>query len=158
MFRIDKKFRRYWKNYVFQSIFAAFAIFIVLLFFNIHKRPIIIASIGSSVFIVFALPKNITARPRRVIGGHLVGLFCGSLFTLIPHSSLLSSLSVYSLAVGTSIFLMVVTDTEHPPASGTALGIAVAGVSLHTIIAVIAGVVTLSLLHHFLSPYIRDLA
>ena len=100
MFRIDKKFRRYWKNYVFQSIFAAFAIFIVLLFFNTHKRPIIIASIGSSVFIVFALPKNITARPRRVIGGHLVGLFCGSLFTLIPYSSPLSSLSVYSLAVG----------------------------------------------------------
>ena len=53
---------------------------------------------------------------------------------------------------------MVVTDTEHPPASGAALGIAVAGVSLHTIIAVIAGVVTLPLLHHFLSPYIRDLA
>jgi len=158
MFRIDKKFRRYWKNYVFQSVFAAFAIFIVLLFFNIQKRPIIIASIGSSVFIVFALPKNITAKPRRVIGGHLTGLFCGSLSVLIPHSSLLSSLFVYSFAVGASIFLMVITDTEHPPASGTALGIAVAGPSLHTTIAVIAGVVTLSLLHHFFNPYIRDLA
>ncbi len=158
MFGIDKKFRRYWKNYVFQSLLAAGAIFVTLVFFNIHKRPIIIASIGSSAFIVFALPKNLTAKPRRVIGGHLVGLLCGSLSVLIPHSSLLSSLFVYSFAVGTSIFFMVVTDTEHPPASGTALGIAVAGPSLYTIIQVILGVVTLSLLHHFLSPYLRDLA
>ncbi len=158
MFRIDKKFRRYWKNYVFQSFFAAVAIFVILFFFNIHRRPIIIASMGSTAFIVFALPKNLTAKPRRVVGSHLVGLLCGSLSVLIPHSSLLSSLFVYSFAVGASIFLMVVTDTEHPPASGTALGIAIAGPSLHTIIAVIAGVVTLSLLHHFLSPYLRDLA
>jgi len=52
---------------------------------------------------------------------------------------------------------MVITDTEHPSASGTALGIAVAGVSFYIIVAVIASVVTLSLLHHFLSPYIKDL-
>ena len=157
MFRMDRKFKRYWKDYVFQSIFATISIFIVLLFFNIHKQPIIIASIGSSVFIAFALPKNITAQPRRLIGGHLVGLLCGSLGALIPHSSLLLSLFIYSLAVGASIFLMVVTETEHPPASGTALGVAVSGFSFYTAIVVIASAVTLSLLHHFFNPYIRDL-
>ncbi len=158
MLRIDKKFRRYWKNYVFQSLFAAVGIFITLVFFNIQKRPIIIASIGSSVFIVFALPKNITAQPRRVIGGHIIGLLCGALSTLIPHPSMVSSMLVYSFAVGISIFLMVITNTEHPPASGTALGIAVAGVSLHVAGALVASVVTLALLHHLLGPYMKDLA
>ncbi|MEA3475082.1 MAG: HPP family protein [Candidatus Cloacimonadota bacterium] len=70
--KIVKEFRRFWKNYVFQSLFAASTIFTALLFLNIEKRPIIIASIGATAFIVFAMPQNITAKPRNAIGGHSV--------------------------------------------------------------------------------------
>jgi CBS-domain-containing membrane protein len=87
----------------------------------------------------------------------LFGLFFGFLFSLIPHSAMLSSIIVYSWAVGASIFTMVVIDTEHPPAAGTALGVAITGISLEVFIAVINSIVLLSVIHVLFKPYIRDL-
>ncbi len=150
------KLRLFWKHYIFQSLLATLAIFIVLLFLSV-EHAVIIASIGATTFIVFAMPKSITARPRNVIGGHLVGLLSGSLCSLVPHPSLLHSITIYSLAVGLSIFLMVATDTEHPPASGTALGVAIGGFSPRVAIAVITSTVALSLIHHFFRSSLKDL-
>jgi CBS-domain-containing membrane protein len=123
------KFRLHWKNYVFQSLFATVAVFVVLYFLTL-QNAVIIASIGATAFIVFAMPKALTANARNVIGGHVVGL---------------------------SIFTMVVTDTEHPPASGTALGVAITGVHPNVLITVVLSIVLLSLIHHFFKPYLRDL-
>jgi len=150
------EFKSYWKNYVFQSLFATFALFIVLLFLSL-EHAVIIASIGATAFIVFAMPKSVTAKPRNVVGGHLVGLMSGSLCALIPHSSFLSSIIVFSFAVGLSIFVMVVTDTEHPPASGTALGVATTAFSLNATVAVVTSAIILSLIHHFFKPHLKDL-
>jgi len=154
--KMIEELRLFWKNYVFQSFFATLAMFIVLLFLN-SQHVVIIASIGATAFIIFAMPNYITAKPRNVIGGHLVGLLSGSLCALIPHPSFLYSILVCSLAVGLSIFVMVIIDTEHPPASGTALSIAITGFSLSTAIFVIISITILSLIHHFLKPYLRDL-
>jgi len=118
---------------------------------------VIVASIGATAFIVFAMPRSITAKPRNIIGGHLIGVFCGSLFALIPHSSMWSSVLIYSIAVGFSMFLMVVLDAEHPPASGTALGVAIKGFSLNVVTAVMVSAGILSLIHYFFKPYLRDL-
>jgi CBS-domain-containing membrane protein len=52
---------------------------------------------------------------------------------------------------------MVVTDTEHPPAAGTALGVVMTGISLDVLITVVLSVVMLSLIHRFFKPYLRDL-
>ena len=101
--------------------------------------------------------RNITANPRRVIGGHIIGLFSGSLCALIPHSSILPSIVIYSLAVGISIFLMVALDMEHPPASGTALGIAITGFSPSVMLAVLTSSIVLSLSHRFSKRFLRDL-
>ena len=121
------------------------------------EHVVIIASIGATAFIVFAMPKNITARPRRVIGGHIVGLITGSLVSLIPHSNSVLLACVCALAVGISMFLMVALDVEHPPASGTALGIAIAGFSSGVILTVLTSSILLSLAHRFLRRYLRDL-
>jgi len=150
-----EELRLFWKNYISQSFLATLTIFIVLLFLSI-EHAVIIASIGATAFIIFTMPKSVTAKPRNVIGGHLVGLLSGSLCALIPHPSSLYSILVYSLAVGLSIFVMVITDTEHPPASGTALGIAITGFALNAAIAVITSAIILSLAHHFFKPYLRD--
>ena len=154
--KIDREFRQHWKNYVLQSILASFSIFIVLYFLSL-QHAVIIASIGATAFIIFAMPDSITAQPRNVIGGQLVGLFFGFLFSLFPHSVLMYSIIIYSLAVGASIFTMVVIDTEHPPAAGTALGVAITGISLDVFIAISISVILLSLIHVFFKPYIRDL-
>ncbi len=156
LFRIRREFRRLWKNYLYQSFLAMVVVFIVLLLLNM-EHAVVIASIGATAFIVFTMPRNITAAPRRVIGGHLIGLFSGSLCALIPHSSILPSTVVYALAVGISIFLMVTLDAEHPPASGTALGIAITGFSPSAAIAVLTSTIMLSLAHRFSKRFLKDL-
>jgi CBS-domain-containing membrane protein len=84
-------------------------------------------------------------------------LFWGALFSLALHAVMIGCLVCYALAVGLSIFTMVVTDTEHPPASGTALGVAITGMSPDVVVAVVLGIVLLSLIHRFFKPYLRDL-
>jgi CBS-domain-containing membrane protein len=154
--QMKKEFRLYWTHYVFQSLLATLTLALVLVFLRL-QNVVVVASIGATSFIVFAMPKSITAQPRNVIGGQLVGLISGSLCALIPHPAFFYSIGVYSLAVGISIFTMVVTDTEHPPASGTALGVAITGFSWNVAGAVVTAVVVLSLVHHFFKSSIRDL-
>ena len=153
---IARELKLYWKHYVFQSLVASLAIFIVLLFLTIQDA-VIVASIGATTFIVFAMPKSITAKPRNVIGGHVVGIIVGSLCALIPHQLLLQSIVIYSLSVGFSMFVMVVTNTEHPPASGTALGVAISGFSLQVTATMVASVVVLSLIHYCFKRHLRNL-
>ena len=154
--KMAEEFSLYWKHYVLQSILATLSVFIVLYFLSLQEA-VIIASIGATAFIVFTMPNNITAQSRNVIGGHLIGLFYGFLFSLIPHSALIFSILIYSLAVGASIFTMVVTDTEHPPAAGTALGVVITGIRLDVLITVVMSIIILSLIHRFFKPYLRDL-
>ncbi len=148
--------RKLWGNFLSQSFLAAATIFLVLFIITI-ENSVVIAAIGATAFIVFAMPKSVTARSRNVIGGHLIGLALGSLCALIPQPSFLYSTFAYSLAVGLSTLTMVVTDTEHPPAASTALGVAITGFSLSAAIAVITSVILLSLAHRILRPILKDL-
>lgn len=52
---------------------------------------------------------------------------------------------------------MVLTETEHPPAAATALGVVVVGFSLEIAISVIASVMLLSLIHRSLRRFLIDL-
>ena len=146
----------FWKNYIFQCFLATLTMLLLLLLLSM-ENIVVIASIGSTAFIVFAMPKSITAQPRKVIGGHMMGILSGSLCASISHPSFTLSIILYSFAVGLSIFLMTITDTEHPPASGTALGIAITGVSLSIIISIVVSVITLSLAHRIFKPFLKDL-
>lgn len=151
-----QEFRAHWKHYVFQSLFAMLSMFAVLLVLK-FQNLVISASIGSTAFILFTMPKRITAKPRNVIGGHMIGFVCGSVFALIPQPFAVLTSMAYALAVGVSIFLMVVFDMEHPPASGTALGVAIYGFSWPVLIALLgANIVFLGICRLF-RPLIRDL-
>jgi len=154
--RIRRGFSRLWLNYIYQSLLATAVVFVILLLLNL-EHVVVIASIGATAFIIFTMPRNVTAAPRRVIGGHIIGFICGSAFAFIPHSTILTTVSVYSLAVGTSVFLMVALDAEHPPAGGTALGVAITGFSVSVMVAVLSSSIMLSLAHRFCKKYLKDL-
>jgi len=154
--RFDREFRPYWKHYLLQSFFATFVMFVILIMLQL-QNAVITASIGATAFIIFTMPDNITASPRNVIGGHMLGLLFGELCYLIPHTLWLESALVYSLAVGLSIFAMVILDMEHPPASGTALGIALTGTSWTVGIALISSAVVLSLIHRLFRSRLKNL-
>ena len=55
--------------------------FITLL---LSENHVMIASIGATAFIVFALPNNTSAEPKKIIGGYFLGFFTGSCFAVSP--------------------------------------------------------------------------
>jgi CBS-domain-containing membrane protein len=163
---IDKSFRRTFKNYITQSLLATVALAIILYFVKVLTHAAIVASLGSSTFIVFAMPHWVTAQPRRLIGGHVVGIlsgtFCYYVFLTGPIGGLVTNwefatLGVYALAVGLSLFLMTLTNTEHPPAAGTALGIVVQPWSYQIVIFILVSVISLAIIRRLLRRYLRDL-
>lgn len=150
----------FWKNYILQSILATASIFLIIILLQANNN-ILIASLGATTFIVFAMPKSITANPRNLIGGYLIGIASGLVFLPLQQCNSINPLVcrslIYALAVGLSIFLMVVTDTEHPPASGISLSIAISGFDPYATITVIASAVALSILHIVLKNKLHDL-
>ncbi len=163
---IDKSFKRAPKSYIVQSLLAVVAVAIILYFVEVLTHAAIVAALGSSAFIVFAMPHSITARPRRLIGGHVVGLLSGTLcyyaFLNGPLEELITAwefatLFVYALAVGLSIFLMAITNTEHPPAAGTALGVVAHAWSYQIVVFILLCAVSLAIVRRLFSSHLRDL-
>lgn len=150
------EFLMFWKNYVFQSAAATLATMIILFILKM-ENVVVVASIAASIFIVFAMPKAISARKRAIIGGHLFGLLFGSLWTLVPQPNEFTTIVIYSFAVGSTMLAMVIFDMEHPPACGTALGVAITGYSWGVGIAVISSTIILAVIRSLLRPYLKDL-
>ena len=153
--------KKHWKNYVFQSLLATVSIFCVLIFLE-QDEEVIIASLGATAFVVFALPDKITAQPRNVIGGHIVGMACGVLgfhvLNAFPDPDFFVAESViHAIAVGLSIFIMVLTNTEHPPAAGTALGVAIEGLSRRLALSILLFSFVFTLIRLLLRKHLRDL-
>ena len=83
----------------------------------------LIGSFGASSVLVYGVIQSPLAQPRNLIGGHLVSALVGvTVQQFIPDILWLTA----PLAVSTSIVLMQITKTLHPPGGATAL-IAVTG-------------------------------
>ena len=149
--KFDPKFPSYWKTYLTQSSYAAAAVFFITLLLS--ENPVVIASIGATAFIVFALPNNIAAEPKRIIGGHFLGFFIGSCFAVFPFMDIIFFKAIwFALSIGFTILLMVVLDFEHPPAAGIALGMTLVGYSGSAAIAIIISVLSLAIIVIYLNP------
>lgn len=163
---IDKSFTRAPKSFIIQSLLAVAALAIILYFVEVLTHAAIVAALGSSAFIVFAMPKSTAAQPKRLIGGHVVGLLCGTVcyyaFISGPVGKLVANwefatLFVYAFAVGLSIFLMVITNTEHAPAAGTALGIVAHPWSYQVVIFILLSIIGLAIVRGLFGSHLRDL-
>ena len=80
---IDKSFKRAPKSYIIQSILAVVAVAVILYFVEVLTHAAIVAALGSSTFIVFAMPHSTPAQARKLIGGHIIGLICGTFCYLL---------------------------------------------------------------------------
>lgn len=79
--------------------------------------PAIVAPIGASSVLVFAVPASPLAKPRSVILGNVLSAAVGVLVSLLVSQPLLAA----GLAVGLAIMLMSATGTLHPPGGAAAL-------------------------------------
>jgi len=93
----------------------------------------ILGSFGASAVLLYAAPAVPFSQPRNVLGGHLiscaVGVACHE-FISIPMETPAFAAAV---AVPTSIMLMQLTRTLHPPAGGTTLIAVLGSAQLHAL-------------------------
>ena len=87
----------------------------------------IIASMGSSAVLLFAVPHGPLSQPWSVFGGHLVSAIVGvTCVKLIPAPMLAAAIAV-ALAIGAMHYLRCI----HPPGGATALGAVLGGDAVH---------------------------
>lgn len=83
----------------------------------------LIGSFGASSVLVYGVIQSPLAQPRNLIGGHVIsGIIGVTIYKFSPDILWLTA----PLAVASSIVLMQITKTLHPPGGATAL-IAVTG-------------------------------
>jgi CBS-domain-containing membrane protein len=154
----DRRFREHKSRYVFQCALATTCVLGVLAVLDVVTDAVVVASLGASSFIVFSIPDGNVSRTRFLVGGYVVGCAVGTacywLTQWVPLQNLpVETPVVYgALAVGLTMFLMVITNTEHPPAAGAALGLVVQQWSPLIVLVTMAGIVALVILRALLRP------
>ncbi|MCK5667362.1 MAG: HPP family protein [Thiotrichaceae bacterium] len=109
----------------FISIF--FVLLITSSIVGMQSAGLIVASMGASAVLLFAVPQGPLSQPWPVAGGHLLSALVGvSCYLIIPNLILAAS-----LAVGISIAVMYYFRCIHPPGGATALAAVVGGKQIH---------------------------
>lgn len=87
----------------------------------------LIASMGASAVLLFAVPHGQLSQPWPVVAGHIFSAFIGvACARLIPYTPLAAA-----CAVGISIGIMHQFKCIHPPGGATALTAVIGGPSVH---------------------------
>jgi CBS-domain-containing membrane protein len=162
---IDRHFRREdFIRYALQCGLAGLVVLVLLLVLDAVTQTVLIAALGASAFIAFAVPRSLHSGPRHMIGGYVVGILAGSLMatlnTLIDVSANADHAVMVifgAIAISLAMFTMVVTRTEHPPAAALALGLVLNEWSLLTLLVVLSGVIALSVIKQLVLPALLDL-
>ena len=159
----DPRLKRHAVNYAFQPVLATLALLTILLVGDVVLNAAIVDAIASTVFTIFVVPDSIASTPRRVVGGHTAGVVAGSAVAAVLEIPMAADsarallVTVAALTVGLSMVLMVLTNTEHPPAAGAALGLVIHDWSLWSVGVIIVSAVALSILRAVLRPRLVNL-
>lgn len=165
-FGLDGRLRREnLRRYVLQCTLAAAFVLALLWVLDAVTQTVLIAALGASTFIAFAVPRSMHSEPRYLIGGYVVGILTGGLLGTLntalqfasPVSEHAMMVCLGALATGLAMFLMVLTKTEHPPAAALALGLVLNEWDMLTLVVVISGVIALSIVKRLILPILMDL-
>ncbi len=161
----DEKIKEHRDQYIKQCLLGTGLILMIIFALEVDTHTVIIATLGATTFIVFGLPHSYASDPRRIFGGYAIGLLIGlvayyiKLFFLYIDPEGFEGIDILmgALAIGASIFLMVFTNTEHPPAAGLSVGLLFNPWGIETILVVIAAVTVLNVSKYFLRNWLIDL-
>lgn len=113
-------------SYIFWSwLGATVSIALVAFVADASGYPLLMAPLGASAVLAFAVPDSPLAQPRNIIGGHLLTTFVGLVFLSLFGPSWW----VAGLSVATSIAGMQYSRTVHPPAGANPLVVLAVGAS-----------------------------
>lgn len=90
----------------------------------------IVGSFGASAVLIYGATRSPLAQPRNLIGGHILSAMIGvTAFQLFGGQPWLAA----AIAVSTSIALMHLTKTLHPPGGATALIAVIGSDEIHSL-------------------------
>jgi CBS-domain-containing membrane protein len=106
-------------------------IFLILLvsdyFVGATDASLIVASMGASAVLMFAVPHGRLSQPWPVFGGHMVSALVGVSCALLVANPFLAAALAVGLAIGAMHYLRCI----HPPGGATALTAVVGGSGIH---------------------------
>jgi CBS-domain-containing membrane protein len=106
-------------------------------FRDVYHTPMIITSFGASAVLLFGVIEAPVSQPRNFVGGHFLASLVATIITRLfvlndQYQGYLVNTSFHpstfvngALSMATSLLLMLITGTTHPPAGATALNAAV---------------------------------
>ena len=152
-------------RYLMQCVLATVSAVLVLLVLDSMANKVVMASLGASCFIAFCVPHKRASSPRLMVGGYIVGIAVGTLFYFAKTPWLNSMGFVHNnsdvifggLAIGLAMFVMVVTNTEHPPAASLALGLVLCEWQVLTVAVTLVEIVILCVIKRLFKPILIDL-
>jgi CBS-domain-containing membrane protein len=164
MDRIDQQFRTHARQYLAQAALATGTLAIVLIIEDALTNVALITAIAASAFLVFIGPNVRLAAPRRLMGGHFVGCCVGlagalvlSLVRADVSNAILARNLIAAMAVGVGIVVMGATDTEHPPAAGTVLGLVLGADAIENALLVMLAIGLINAARALLRRWLADL-
>lgn len=89
--------------------------------------PLLIAPMGASAVLLFALPASPLAQPWPILAGNLVAAFVGVTSALLIPSPLIAA----SVAAGVATGFMAALRCTHPPSGAVALTAVLGGPAVH---------------------------
>lgn len=98
-------------------------------FLELSASVALVASMGASAVLLFAVPHGPLSQPWPLIGGNLISAFIGVSCALLIDPPILAA----STAVGLAILAMYYFKCIHPPGGATALTAAIGGESVHAL-------------------------
>ena len=162
---LDPRVKHHLRRYAVQCALATLTISVILLALDAVFSTAIVATLGATTSIVFAMPRGRSARPRSLLGSYAVGILSGALASLAcswvaartqlaPNSA---AILFGGMAVRAATFLMVIGDAEHPPAAGMALTLVLSPWDQFTILLVLVAVLLLTAAKRALRNVLLDL-
>ncbi|MEB4590475.1 HPP family protein [Candidatus Thiothrix sp. Deng01] len=87
----------------------------------------LVASMGASAVLLFAVPHGPLSQPWPLLGGHTVSALIGISCAKLLHDPVLAAALAVALAIGAMHYLNCI----HPPGGATALSAVVGGEAVH---------------------------
>ncbi|MFN2348919.1 MAG: HPP family protein [Thioalkalivibrio sp.] len=121
----------HWTEMLVSTLTALFGILLVYFIsdwlLETYTALLIVASMGSSAVMLFAVPHGSMSQPWPLFGGHLISALAGVTVAIWVPSTMLATALAVSLAVG----LMHLLRCIHPPGGATALASALGGTTVY---------------------------
>ena len=91
------------------------------------EMPVLVAPLGASAILVFAVPASPLAQPWSILGGNVVSALVGvSVFRFVPNPA-----TAAGIAVGAATLAMSLLRCLHPPGGAVALTAVIGGSAVH---------------------------